>query len=312
MITARIVLDSIAPAGHRLTTMLLRHPKFIHAEFCRHRSFSLCVSSSRAIPVRKNLEEVRSDELRAAPVYWGAEQKGMTAGGELDPVNRDMCIHIWREAARDAVVHAERAVAQGLHKSLVNRLLEPFLHVNVLVTATEWLNFFGLRLDKAAQPEIRVLAEEMWKVWNESTPTPMAPVVNWHMPFIDSNDLQAVVDHYSARGETHHDAPGVNLHEALIKVSVARCARLSYLSHDTGKRSTVAEDLALYAHLIEAVPIHASPAEHIATPDEQYRVRSMAPLEWRHPELHGNLIGWRQWRKMLPGEACAPLSEQYR
>jgi hypothetical protein len=32
---------------------------------------------------------------------------------------------------------------------------------------------------------------------------------------------------------------------------------------------------------------------------------------WMHPKLHGNLPGWIQHRKQLPGERVAPLPEGY-
>lgn len=332
MIESSIVLDSINPHGSRLVTMLSRYPKFIHAEHCRHRAFSFSVSSSRAIPVSKNLEEVRSDELRAAPVWWGKEQKGMRAAEELsdekvtnvperykrvfgdDPYynwqndlsDREYATIAWRQAAKDAMKNANILIRIGVHKSIVNRILEPFLHVNVLTTGTTdgWMNFFGLRLDKAAQPEIRVLAEAQWRCWNESTPQKLEPG-QWHLPFIDGGASGIAYDDPLRDAETNR----------MIKVSVARCARLSYLSFETGKRSTIEEDLALYDRLITSRPIHASPAEHQATPDEHDPVignRASVAI-WLHHDEAGNLgPGWRQYRKMLPGERVAELPEAYR
>src|SRR5271154_5169424 len=127
-ITAKVICDSIGEHSPRLTTFQLRYPKFIHGEFMTHRKFSRNASSSRAIPVSKNLEEVRSDELRAAPVWWGREQKGMQSGDELDDVDvsvlwqyghysrsgddeyvtaKDHAQRQWRRAALDAAHHAE-------------------------------------------------------------------------------------------------------------------------------------------------------------------------------------------------------------
>jgi hypothetical protein len=280
MIFAEVITDSIAAASPRLTTFLIRYPKFIHAEHCRHRSMSLCVSSSRAVPVSKNLEEARSDELRARPVHWGAEQRGMQSGAEI--MTPDAAAKIWRAAALRAADAAEALHALGIHKSIANRLIEPFLHVNVLVTSCEpgMLNFFGLRLDKGAQPEIRALAEAMWQAWQASTPQRLEPG-QWHLPFV-TDDIDTAL---------------------ALKVSTARCARLSYSSFETGKQSTIEEDLALYGRLVGAQPAHASPAEHQA---------QVAP-DGGNPELGGNLgAGWIQHRKLLAGEAVAPLPEGYR
>lgn len=318
MIESKIICDSIAEHSPRLVTMFCKYPKFVHGEHLRHRSFSFSVSSSRAIPVSKNLEEVRSDELRAAPIWWGKEQKGMTSGEELDD---DDCNPVWigfsakkaaqirwREAARTAAEIAENLAKIGAHKSIVNRLLEPFLHVNVLVIGTEpgWMNFFGLRLDKAAQPEIRVLAEAQWKCWNEGKPEKLE-AGQWHLPFISDEDSEAFA--------SDADQENCPLLEQWIKISVARCARLSYLSFETNKRSTIEEDLKLYDRLAGSSPIHASPAEHQATPDEfdpVFEIRNGVGI-WLHSSENGNLgAGWRQYRKMLPGEACALLLEEYR
>lgn len=327
-IEARVVCDSIGERSPRLTTFWTRYPKFVHSEHMRHRTGSYCVSSSRAIPVSRNLEEVRSDELRAAPVWWGREQKGMASGEELrDTINDDEVFSprkrardAWTIAAHNAAQVAEHMVALGVHKSIVNRLLEPFLHVNVLVTSCEpgLLNFFGLRLDRAAQPEIRALAEAMWKAWRDSTPRKLEPG-QWHLPFVDQEAVDQVgawLEPAARSGDLHEDM----YDNALKRVSTARCARLSYTSFETGRRSTVEEDLALYDRLVGAHPIHASPAEHQATPDIWHDPHMgsrwewphhRAYLAWEHPELHGNLPGWVQHRKLLPREAVAPLPEGY-
>jgi thymidylate synthase ThyX len=323
-IKAEVVCDSIGRHSPRLTTFWTRYPKFVHAEHMRHRTGSYCVSSSRAIPVSKNLEEVRSDELRAAPVWWGREQKGMASGEELDDLEKrlypslsdkpmtkqELAKEHWKLGALASADYAEALAKIGVHKSIVNRLLEPFLHVNVLVTSCEpgLLNFFGLRLDKAAQPEIRVLAEAMWKAWNNSTPKKLKSG-QWHLPLADDSVTQettAEVLYGMVPQEWEMNAPET-LVAALRKISTGRCARLSYISFETGRRSTVEEDLALYERLVGAHPIHASPAEHQATPDDPM----LSGWQWNHPELHGNLPGWIQHRKLLPGEAVAPLPEGY-
>jgi hypothetical protein len=169
------------------------------------------------------------------------------------------------------------------------------------------MNFFGLRLDKEAQPEIRALADVMWRAYLSSTPGLRYPG-EWHLPYINHEDLWAL------------DIPlanAVSIEHAAIKVSVARCARVSRLSFKTGKVSTVEEDLELYDKLLAASPVHASPAEHQATPDTHMPIADHIECPecgselWNRPEEHGNLTGWRQYRKMLPGEAMAPLPSEY-
>jgi thymidylate synthase ThyX len=315
VIRAEVICDSISPQDIRLTTMSLRYPKFIHGEMMTHRVFSRNASSSRAVPTVKLLEEARSDALRATPVFWGKNQKGMQAAEELEGSHLYCAQDEWKRAALSVVGHAEWMANNGVHKQIVNRLLEPFSHINVIVTATEWDNFFGLRLHKDAQPEMRALAVTMWEARQVSVPKPLKPG-EWHLPYVLGEEFQ-------------EHAEGDWPIERLIKVSVARCARVSYLSFDTGKRSTVEEDLALYDRLMGAQPFHASPAEHQATPDQQIqtgvtgrqttggcygrgeRTGGRPIYGWAAKGQWGNFSGWRQYRKMLKGEAVAPLPKEY-
>lgn len=300
MIEARVIANSISPQGIKLPTLMLRYPKFIHGELMTHRVFSRNASSSRAIPVRKMLYEVRSAYERVMPVSWPAEQKGMQGGDELEGQALSNAQAGWVRAALYAADQAEAMVKAGLHKSLANRILEPFSHINVLVTSTEWDNFFGLRLDRAAQPEMRALAVAMWEALKGSTPRLLLPG-QWHLPFVSDEEM--------AEKDWSDDPVGYH-----IKVSVARCARVSYLSNDTGKRSTVEEDLKLYDRLMANGTKHASHAEHQATPD-RYVVtgtRSSLYSDWTSPHEHGNFKGWRQYRKMIAGEAVAPLPEEFK
>ena len=312
MITSEVIADSISPLGKRITSLKLRYPKFIHGEFMTHRVFSRNASSSRAIPVRKLIQEVRDDNLRASPVWWGREQKGMASGDELDNKDwyttiagvsystRGAAKHEWKFAALNAANTAERMVKMGLHKSIVNRILEPFSHINVVVTATEYDNFFGLRLDKDAQPEIRVLAETMWRAMGESKPRKLN-YGEWHLPFADDAETWDELE--------TANVPEDQIESALIKISVARCARTSYESFETKKRSSFGEDITLFERL--KVQAHWSPFEHPATSDTP---RSESPdLDgWWHSNEWGNFKEWRQFRKMMDGEAVKPLPLEYR
>ena len=322
MISASIIAHSRSEEGIDLYTWMLRYPKFIHGEFMTHRKFSRNASSSRAIPTKKLLEEVRSDELRAAPVFWGKNQAGMQAAAELsrEYVQDDLCVPYdqakkdWAAAAHAAADHAQKLADLGAHKQIVNRILEPFLHINVVASATDINNFFGLRLDAAAQPEIRVLAEKMWEAKETSVPRILKPG-DWHVPFVDPDEA---VDLFRIDPGEWPAIP--------IKVSVARCARVTHLSFVTGKKSTVEEDLQLYDKLLGSQPIHASPAEHQATPDSfglvsfdkessdelNSRYSISMNVEWENLYDHGNFTGWRQFRKMIPGENIAPLPSEYR
>lgn len=302
-ISAIIVADSISPLDIRLTTVETIYPWFIHGEVMTHRVFSRNASSNRAIPVAKLIAEARSDHLRACPSFSVINAPGMQGGRPTTEQERYYLRDSWRIAANQAADMAEKMATYGGAKQDVNRLLMPFCHARVLITATEWSNFFGLRLHSAAQPEARTLAEAIWYAMKESTPVLLQPRRDWHLPYVDA---QSVTD--CGRGETEQSMATLKM----IKVSVARCARVSYKSFETGKPSTVEEDLALYERLMGSQPLHASPAEHQATPDTNvWNEVPASDMNWYHVHQWGNFKGWRQYRKMLAGEDKAPLPEGY-
>lgn len=303
-ISAKMILDSISPDGIRLKTMQLRYPKFIHGEFMTHRDFSRNASSSRAIPVERLIQDVLDDP--AMPVSWGKNQKGMQAGEEHDALiylgdpatyDRDGGIptdaaSAWLVARNRAVDMARRFAIAGYAKQVVNRIIEPYCHINVVVTATEWDNFYALRRHADADPTMRALADAMWEAEQASEPKLLRPGA-WHLPYITTADWVLLED-------------GRITVTQLIQISTARCARVSYLTHD-GRRTTAQEDLELYKRLVGSAPLHASPAEHQATPDKKlskYHNHRGVPQHkhWAQPKLHGNFVGWIQARKLLPNE----------
>src|SRR5580704_4726203 len=226
--SARVLLDSRSPSGARLTTVEVRYPRFIHSEMMTHRVFSRNAASSRAIPIKKMIAAVREEP--ALPVYWGRNQTGMSAREAVAPDVEERARAEWQAALDDALLHAERLSAQDidLHKQLVNRLLEPFAWITVIITATEWANFFTQRCHPDAQPEIKHIAEMMLAEYRASTPQAVA-LGRWHLPLIQADELHLP-------------------DELLCKLSVARCARVSYLTHD-GKRDHD-KDIELYERLL--------------------------------------------------------------
>ena len=155
----KILADSISPQGKRITTFQLKYWRGIHAELLTHRVFSRNASSSRAIPVAKMIEQVRQDP--AMPIHWGANQSGMQAHKELQGEDRRKAMEQWFTAAEMASDIAEEMTKIGLHKQVANRILEPFQYISVVLTATDFDNWFELRDHEDAQPEIRELAREM-------------------------------------------------------------------------------------------------------------------------------------------------------
>lgn len=279
---AKILLDSISEAGDRLTTMEVTFPRFVLAEFNTHRMFSRNSASSRAIPVEKQLARIKDDPF--VPTYWGRNQPGMQASAAFDD---EYTVEIlkgeWLQARDSAVEQVGKLLYLGLHKQITNRLLEPFMWHTVIVTSTEWSNFFALRANPDAQPEIREIAVMMKDIYAASTPQ-LVKQGNWHMPLIQSDEAGWA----TANPEDAH------------KVSAARCARVSYLTHD-GKRD-VSKDLELYERLTSGG--HMSPLEHGATPSFYHSEPSdfgdVFPLQG---SWHGNFRGWKQLRKFVPNES---------
>ena len=275
-IQAKIIEDSISFEGKRITTFQLLYPRFIHSEVMTHRVFSRNASSSRAIPVSKMLAMVREEP--AMPIHWGKNQPGMQANEQLALGNQYLAEVLWREAAQKAASVAERMMELGLHKQVTNRILEPFQHISVVLTATDFNNWFELRAHPDAQPEIQALAKAMQFEMACSEPNEL-DWGDWHLPYVTPDE--------------RNDQFFKNNPELLRQISAARCCRVSYLKHD-GSVASVSDDLALCEKLIGAKPLHASPFEHQATPDEFDEVHG-----YHYPELHGNFTGWIQYRKQI-------------
>jgi hypothetical protein len=296
MITAKVIADSLLTNGRRITTFQLRYPRYVHADFMTHRLFSRNASSSRAKPVKAFLSEGI-----VYPIEWGANIPGMQAGQELTGWRKIAAKLVWSGMARLNGLGCTLLAKIGLHKQWANRPLEWFTHINVVVTATTFDNFYALRCHKDAQPEIQALAKAMYQAQSESTPVRLLEA-EWHLPYISKLDRSEVSDYLRVNPTNPEELYFSEGHIKdlltfyLIKVSVARCARVSYLSHD-GKTTTIDEDIRLYNRLLSSVPLHASPAEHQATSNPKD-----SSGYYYYPELQGNLIGAIQYRKLLEGE----------
>lgn len=269
-IEAKVVADStycLDGKWQRITTFQLRYPRFIHSEMMTHRVFSRNASSSRAIPVMKILAAIWNDP--AMPIHWGANQSGMQAKTELSDFKQYIAEKLWRGAGKVACAFAWGMTKLGLHKQVANRITEPWQHISVIVTATEWANFFALRDHPDAQPEIRELAVQMKIAMEESEPRELAPW-DWHLPYVSDQEMKAYP------------------YDLLKKLSAARCARVSYLTHD-GNVPNVDNDVKLHDRLVASEPIHASPVEHQATPSGD-------------TAFHKNFRGWIQYREAVEAQ----------
>ena len=285
MNSAKVIKHSISPAGKEIVTMVVTFPRYILAEFNTHRVFSKNTASSRAIPVSKFIKQVEEDPV--FPTYWGKNQSGMKAVTELCGENIKKAGYIWRNAKAQMVEAANKLQVLEVHKQIANRLLEPWFYVTVLVTSTEWNNFFKLRCSIDAQPEMKQIADMMRKALLESTASPL-DYGCWHIPF----------------GE---ECFNLSIAEKL-KVATARAARVSYVNFNGNIDSD--KDILLHDDLKSSG--HWSPFEHCA--------QALRPLSFLDRVIAGvkfvfggeknilnrgtgNFRGWLQYRKTFSGES---------
>jgi len=154
-IDATIVADSKNEQGDRIITFVVTFPRIVLAEFNTHRMFSRNSASSRAIPFEKMLDKVQNHPF--IPIAFQKDHKGMQGTEYLTPDNEkksgilkfrsdhDTAKTAWLMARDKAVNTAFSLNTHGVTKQLCNRLLEPFMWHTVIVTATEYENFFKLR-----------------------------------------------------------------------------------------------------------------------------------------------------------------------
>lgn len=296
-IKVKIIADSKSSVdGKRITTFELEYHRYIHSELMTHRMFSRNAASSRAIPISKMIEMV--DSSPATPIHWGKNQAGMQAKEELDSQQKNYAINEWGQAAYDAVGWADILNKRGVHKQIVNRVLEPFQMMKTVLTATEFDNFFWLRNHEDAQPEIKRLAELMLEAMNGSDPIPLSPG-QWHLPYYR--------DGYWCESFTD------SLEDALT-ISASCCAQVSYRLLD----DSIEKARMVYKRLVESSPVHASPFEHQATPVDYVHCCDTTELSAIDGATHidregnvwsGNFKSWIQHRQLIPDNVCNNYKE---
>ncbi len=223
-----------------LYTFELEYPRFIHSEFMTHRMFGRCASSSRAVPVERTIDNILIEPW--APLHVYKNCKGMQGKDLVNEEDYDSFVELWDDAKYKAINTAYQMIDKGFHKQHINRILEPFTKIKVIVTATEWDNFFKLRLSPDADPEIQHLAKAIKMAMDNA----WGNYINVHggrtLPYVSFDEMNAIDDN-----------------RVLTLISAARCARVSYLNHD-GSKPDILKDLALAKRLINSG--HMTPFEH--------------------------------------------------
>lgn len=332
-ISATVVADTINPsfvplmggfgsfkAMARVTSMLVTMPRFILAEFNTHRVFSRNSASSRAIPFEKMVESIEKDPF--IPIAWQKEHKGMQGSEYFEDVDDIKELNmLWCTSKENAIDEAIILNRKGATKQLCNRILEPFMWHTVLVTSTEWENFFELRCPsyevngKTFRSWQNVVADEFMNGSDENKLRELRDT-----PLLDKlykNKGMAEI-HMMALAEAMYDALGASIptnkvvhlpfresiaeaypeiqddYDTMVKVSVAACARTSYIAAgEKGfKTSGLEKDIALHNDLFRNK--HMSPFEHIAIPVLSHEIYD----ETVKNEMR-NFVGFKQYRAII-------------
>jgi thymidylate synthase ThyX len=265
-LSVKLLLYSESEITHKkIATFVITIPKFLQAQINSHRALSRNSGSSRAIPAKMIRKRVIDNPF--IPVEFGHNQPGMRGGKKVSGIRLFLAKKCWLWARFIPCTFHYLGEKLNIHKEVLNRLIEPWMFTEVVLTATEWNNFIKLRSENAAQPEIQIIAKEI-DMLLENEKSQILKTGQWHLPFISDEEL------------VRFDMA------TLQKISVARCARVSYKLYD-GTGSTIEKDVALCDRLIKMG--HWSPFEHIAMATETLN-RS------------GNFIGWDQYRKEFEQE----------
>lgn len=275
MISAQIIADSVSVhTGRRITTFELVIPKWLVAEINTHRQCARSSASSRAVPTVTLLEKVLTDPFIPHEWRYRNPAGGMQAGELMSDQDALDSEADWL-GARDAVLpfikNLEKRKAAKEH---LNRLLEPWLWTVVVMTATEWENYFWLRCSHHAQPEFRQVAILQRDLLAASSPVQRRVDKNnrtsdaWHLPYVTPQERLT----WSGK--------------VLVMLSVVRCARVSY--YRQGEVRSLQQDQDRYNDLV--VSGHFSALEHTAKVIKTDR-------------RYGPFVGWKQARKYHRGEA---------
>ena len=336
LITAKVIADSINETGQRLTTFELEFPRLILSECNTHGAIEKNTSSSRAIPVSKMLDHILEQNLK--PIYFGSKKSGMQAGGELTDEGLDFVKCVWGSSLESAVEYAEMLDKAGVAKEVTNRITEPYQLIKAVWSATDWENFFNLRLEKDADPNICMLAYKMYEAMSKSVPV-LLKKGEYHLPYVGKYDIPVA---YSDLGgyeyetgynvfyydkESDHTIEHCLTLEEAIKYSVASCASVSYRATDM----TLDKAEKIWNMLVKSEVVHASPLTHVATPivatstewfesshqwsdytEGSVNIKEI-PITWQQGVTHmrrdgtlcsGRFAGWIQQRHLIENNTC--------
>jgi hypothetical protein len=197
-------------------------------------------------------------------MFWGENEPGMKAHKE---VSSETATAWWLECMEYALAQHQKGLELNLHKEVLNRILEPFAHVVVILSATETFNFFDVRaFGVGVQSETAMLARSMYEALTASTPKEV-DVGGWHLPLVPEEE------------RTDNQ-----LNDAYV--SAARCGRVSFLLPELNYPTDLKK-----GRNMEVVK-HWSPLEHQATPYSP-------AVHGDTPDIQRNYKGWVQLRALV-------------
>jgi len=265
---AKVIEQSVnSITGDTITTFQIRIPRFVLAQLNKHRILSSNTESNRAVPIKKKDRKLVENPYH--PDQWGTNQSGMQAGKPLTGLKAKLADLVWFCSMHSQRFWANLLNLLGVHKEIVNRLTEPFQMVDVVLTGTQWFNFFELRTSEKAQPEIRKVARLMLEAYHKCSAYSISDG-GLHLPYVTHEEKELY------KGNTL----------LLIALSASRCARVSYLNHEGNM--DVEKDVKLFIRLVSSK--HWSALEHTAVAIDA-------------SVMCGGFIGWVPARKLFTGES---------
>ena len=298
----KVIQDSLSPTGDRLVTFEIETYRYIWAEVMTHRQLSRNAQSSRAVP-SKTVLKVNEDFVR--PIVYGKNKSGMSSTEEFNELESAKIQKVWDAAANYVFAASLQLNELGLHKQWANRITEPFSKIKAVISATEWDNFFWLRIDpEAAQPEIVDLATKMQKAMQGSIPLQLKEG-ELHVPYVKREvgfDLSDEIRYYISG----QDGGELSKEEAL-RISASCCCQVSYRKLDDSFNKA----MEIWTKLFSGAKPHMSPTEHQAVAMKSSKAGVIArlfpsnlPQGVSHIDIDnnlwsGNFKGFIQHRKII-------------
>lgn len=318
-ISANVIQHSRHAISNKdMISLEIEIPRIILAELNTHKIMIRNSQSTRAVPIKDAIKQI--EENMFMPKYWGKNQSGMVAKEECNEEVNAYTTGDWHEdefitreaawvcSAESAIRYASGFSEANYHKQICGRLLEPFSMIKLVFTATEWDNFFNLRIHPDAEPHFRELAIKCYIAIKNSKPV-IIESGEWHLPYIDRiRDENGILRYYA-------NDKMVDL-ETARNISLSCIAQTSYRKHDTTEEKADK----ILSKLFGSDPVHASPAESVATPMinpigfvSEGKLPGELPQYWENGITHitrdgnkwsGQLKHFIQYRQLIPNNVC--------